>query len=448
MTTRQLISAATVACACALMADGVPEAGNVSMTQDPFSREVTITYTLANAPAVVTLDIQTNGPNGWVSIGGEHIDCFSQDSDVWKKVSGKETYTIKWNPDLSWPSNKVTLADGGVKAVLTAWALDDTPDYMVADITSAAEPNSQRYYPSVDFLPGGLFGKDDYRTTKLVMRKIHAKNVRWTMGSVLEPSRTASEATHDVTLTNNYYIGVFEVTQTQFQQIAGFNNSSFKIEGAMRSANMVSFNALRCATVNSATYAGSGLPTDAPYAGSFLDILNRRTGLDFDLPGEAQWEYACRAGHGEGRWGDGSYISDATDAGIPGRCQYTGGKIWNGSEYVLPSGSTTGPTNGTAIVGSYVPNSWGLYDMHGNQYEYCLDWYEADISSLNGAINIDPENPLNTRAGQVAGAKRVRRGGAYHTVATACRPAARIDFDPKSADSTWGFRLVCRAGLK
>ena len=123
MTTRQLISATTVACACALMADGVPEAGNVSMTQDPFSREVTITYTLTNAPAVVTLDIQTNGPNGWVSIGGEHIDCFSQDSDVWKKVSGKETYTIKWNPDQSWPSNKVTMADGGVKAVVTAWAL-------------------------------------------------------------------------------------------------------------------------------------------------------------------------------------------------------------------------------------------------------------------------------------------------------------------------------------
>ena len=428
MTTRQLISAATVACACTMLADGVPEAGNVTMTQDAFSREVTITYMLANAPAIVTLDIQTNSPSGWASIGGEHINCFSQDSDVWKKVSGKETYTIKWNPDQSWPSNKVTMADGGVKAVVTAWALDDTPDYMVVDITSTAAPNSPMYYPSVACLPGGLFGKDDYRTTKLVMRKIHAKNVRWTMGSILETSRDASnEATHDVTLTNNFYIGVFEVTQSQFYEVAGFNNSHFQVEGAMRPVNNVSFNSLR---------------------GSFLDILNSRTGLDFDLPGEAQWEYACRAGHGEMRWGDGTYISDTTDAGIPGRCQYTGGKIWDGSSYNFPNTSLTGPTNGTAIVGSYAPNSWGIYDMHGNQYEYCLDWYEADISSLNGAVNIDPENPLKTRAGQVNGSTRVRRGGAYHTVATACRSATRNSFNPANADGTWGFRVVCRAGLK
>jgi len=444
MTSRHLISAMAAVCACALVADGVPEAGNVTMTQDSLTREVTITYTLANAPAVVTLDIQTNGPNGWVSIGGEHIDCFSSDSDVWKKVSGKETYTIKWNPDVSWPSNKVTIADGGVKAVVTAWALDDTPDYMVVDITSAAVQNSQRYYPSVEFLPGGLFGRDDYRTTKLVMRKIRAKNVRWTMGSIFETSRSAaSEATHDVTLTNNYYIGVFEVTQAQLYQIAGFNNSTFKTEGAMRSANSISFNAIRCAAVTSATYVGSGSPTDAPYTGSFLDILNKRTGLDFDLPGEAQWEYACRAGQGESRWGDGTYFTSATDAGMPGRCKVNGGYI----DGTTAPGTGASPANGTAIVGSYAPNAWGIYDMHGNQYEYCLDWYTADISGLNGAINIDPVDPSKTLAG-TAGSTRVRRGGAYHVAASSCRSAARIEFNPGNSDGTWGFRLVCRAGLK
>ncbi len=449
MKTRHLIKAITATCVCALMADGVPEAGNVTMTQDASSREVTITYALTNAPAVVTLDIQTNGPNGWVSIGGEHIDCFSPDSDVWRKVEGKDTYSIKWHPDQSWPSNKVTVADGGVKAVVTAWALDDTPDYMVVDIANAAEKNSQRYYPSAEFLPGGLLGRDEYRTTKLVMRKVRAKNVRWTMGSIYEQGRTANEATHDVVFTNNFYIGVFEVTQSQFYQVAGFNNSAYKIDGAMRPVNQVSFNALRCAAVTSATYAGNGSPADKPYTGSFLDILNSRTGLDFDLPGEAQWEFACRAGHGESRWGDGSYFSSGTDdLGVPGRCWYTGGKLWTGTEWILVNSAVAGPTNGTAIVGSYAPNSWGIYDMHGNQYEYCLDWFEDDISSLGGAINIDPANPLNTLAGKVAGSTRVRRGGAYHTVASACRPAARLGCNPATADGTWGFRLVCRAGLK
>ena len=324
---------------------------------------------------------------------------------------------------------------------------------MVVDISGSATPLSQRYYPSVDFLPGGLLENDAYRTSNLVMRKIRAKNVRWTMGTISEKGRNAdTEKTHEVMLTNNYYIGVFEVTQAQLYLIAGINGASYQMEGAMRPAGGVSFNALRCNSANTGTCpcVGGNWP-DAPYEGSVLGILNARTGLDFDLPGEAQWEFACRAGTGEGRWGDGSPILESDyDPNLPGRYKNNGGNVLNTAEppsFVLPPYSST-PENGPATAGSYAPNAWGLYDMHGNAFELCLDWFENDITQLNGAINIDPANPLYTLGGN-AGAARVRRGGSYHAARSDCRSGFRLGADPSSvAGEMWGFRLTCRAGLK
>ena len=205
---------AASAAVSAATADLVPEVSGVTMSQPPNSRRVTINYTLANAPAVVTLDVQTNRTGAatadaadWVSIGGENIRFVT--GDVWKKVEVGER-TITWRSDRSWRGHKVD----AVRAVVTAWSLDNTPDYLVVDISEKAQQNAQRYYPSAAFLPGGLLGNPDYRTTSIVLRKVMAKDVTWTMGStVLETHRNAAnEATHKVTLTNSYYFGVFPVT--------------------------------------------------------------------------------------------------------------------------------------------------------------------------------------------------------------------------------------------
>ena len=130
----------------------VPRVSNTQMTQ-AVNRLVTITYELADGPAVITLDIETNvtGTAEWVSIGGENIQQVT--GDVWKKVE-TGSHTIQWRPDLSWPDHKI--ADGGARAAITAWALDNTPDYMVVDVSSAAQPNTQKYYPAVEFLPAHL----------------------------------------------------------------------------------------------------------------------------------------------------------------------------------------------------------------------------------------------------------------------------------------------------
>ena len=117
-------------------------------------------------------------------------------------------------PTVDWQDR--VLPANGVRAVVKAWALDDKPDYMVVPLTDL-QIDGESYYPSVDFLPGGLLENAAYRTSKLVMRKIMAKDVTWKMGSSNEPGRNSTwEGYYDVTLTNNYYIGVFEVTKAQY----------------------------------------------------------------------------------------------------------------------------------------------------------------------------------------------------------------------------------------
>ena len=444
----------------------IPEVSNVTMEQAQ-NRRVTITYQLADAPAVVTLDIQTNANTsaaaddpGWTSIGGQII-CNAR-GDVWRTVGNGlaegQTFsgTITWHPDKSWPGpdgNGFKIAANGARARVTAWPIDNTPDYMAVDVSAAAQPGTQTYYPAADFVPGGVTN-GLYKTTTLLMRKIMAKDVKWTMGSTtLETKRNATrEATHQVTLTNNYYIGVFPVTQAQWDLIqpsrtapSYYNNAA---DRAMRPVEQVCYNEIRNAANSTTANTAYDWPAD-PNPSSFRGKLRTKTGIDFDLPSEAQWEFAARAGNGDTKWGDGSGIlnSDA-DANLDklGRYQRNGGQVLSGSSYANPAQSC-GATNGTAIVGSYAPNDWGLYDTAGNVWEWCLDWYADDITAHGGKVNIDPATPANTLSG-ASGAGRVRRGGSWLNSAGYCRPAYRPEATPSDRGSSYGFRLYCTAGLQ
>jgi len=451
MKTNKILFAAFAAVSVASLHAAVPEVSAVTMSQDA-NRLVTITYTLADAPAVITLDVQTNATGDvWASIGGEAV-C-NASGDVWKKVGADLTegnsgsYTISWHPDLSWPDHKV--AAGGARAVVTAWALDNTPDYMVVDISNAAQPDTQTYYPGAEFVPGGV-SNGLYKTTTFLMRKIMAKDVKWTMGSTtLEPGRqSAREATHQVTLTNNYYIGVYQTTQAQWALIQTANPTPSKFSNAedcaMRPVENVSYNEMRTSAdknANSAYY----WPAD-PNPDSFLGKLRTKTGIDFDLPSEAQWEFAARAGNGDTKWGNGSGIVNGyEDANLKklGRYKYTGGWVNN----TTSPADTCRATNGTAIVGSYAPNSWGIYDMSGNVWELCLDWYEDNINARNGAVNINPSAPSKTLSGE-NGSTRVSRGGSFGSDAGSCRAAYRAGDNPTYQGRDDGFRVACTAGLK
>ena len=445
MNIKKLTATTFAVAASATLTAAVPEISGVTMAQAS-DRLVTITYTLADAPAVVTVDVQTNVTGDvWASIGGEAV--WNATGDVWKKVE-TGSHTITWRPDHSWPDHKI--ADGGARAVVTAWALDNTPDYMAVDVSAAAQPDTQTYYPAADFVPGGVTN-GLYKTTMLLMRKVMAKDVKWTMGSTsTETDRAAArEGTHQVTLTNNYYIGVYPVTQSQWGVVA--TNSSqkgyFTTEPAMRPMEQVCYNEIRNAANRTTANASYNWPND-PNPSSFLGLLRSKTGLDFDLPSEAQWEFAARAGNGVGYWGDGSAIKNAsTDANLNllGRYQYNGGKI--GANSGTDPAATCEVTNGTAVVGSYAPNAWGLYDTAGNVWEWCLDWYEEDITAQGGAVNIDPETPANTLSG-ASGANRVARGGCWNFAAGFCRPAFRGNYAPTNRNYNNGFRVLCSAGLR
>ena len=145
MKIQRFLSVFAVAAAFELFA-AVPEVSNVGMSQNS-DGIVSVNYTLSNASAVITLDIQTNvtvnSAEKWVSIGGETVS--RADGDVWKVVAAG-THKINWDAASNWADRKIPAK--GIRAVVTAWALDNTPDYMAVDISAGAQKDTQKYYPA------------------------------------------------------------------------------------------------------------------------------------------------------------------------------------------------------------------------------------------------------------------------------------------------------------
>ncbi len=410
----------------------VPEVSAVTMTQRANSRIVDIGYTLSVEEAIVTLSIETNG----VAIPDSAVTRLQ--GDVSAMVQPGTGKSIVWNAGADWPEHSVTNA----KARVTAWQTNSPPLYCVVDLVDGTVATSYpvTYYVSADAVPGGVMN-DLYKTTRLAMRKISATGAEgFKMGSPSsEVYRDSNrEDWHDVVLTKDYYAGVYEVTQSQWQQVMGdvrpwparWNNADDKL---MRPVESVSYYDIReniGADDSVVDWPLNALVT----ADSFMGRLRLKTGqASFDLPTDAQWEYACRAGM-TGALNDGTAnltnINSDARIDLLGRYQYDGGKILDGTWNNPPQDCTA--ENATAIAGTYLPNAWGLYDMHGNVYEWCLDWH---VDHLGTGAMTDP-------LGAVAGSLRVNRGGSWYKSASYCRSAHRSSFSSSSRNDSIGFRLV------
>ena len=415
---------ACASCAATLFgtATDVPVVSDVTFNQPGGGRTVTVTYNLQYAPAIVTMDVLTNG----VSIGAGNI--VSLEGDVGQVVQ-PGARQLKWFAKRDWPEQLIR--ENIVSVRLRAWSLFSPPPYMVADLETASNVT---YYVSADAIPGGVTN-NLYKTSRLVMRRIDAAGVRWNMGAhATENGYTSSrpqEKIHSVQLTNDYYIGIFELTQGQWKRIAGFYQSADVTTDGVREVyplQNVAFTEMReAAPVSSgnppALDSNSSYIFPAPPApNSFLGKLSSLTGVAFDLPSECEWEYACRAGNYGAKWGDGSLILTA------------GGAADVEDANLARLGAYKKNANAIQPVGSYEPNSWGLYDMHGNLWEMCLDWYGVDITALDGAVN--PTPPSNNR--------RVDRGGAKHSTQYQCRSAYRDSDNPQGRSAGIGYRLVSR----
>ena len=206
------------------------------------------------------------------------------------------------------------------------------------------------------------------------------------MGATSEKENPYSweKPVHQVTLTNDYYIGKYEVTQALWQSVMGSNPSEFK--GDNLPVEQVSWN-------------------DGQ---EFISKLNRMTGRKFRLPTEAEWEYAARGGKKSRgyQYSGSSNISDVA---------------W----YDENSGSKTRP------VGTKQANELGIYDMTGNVWEWCQDWYGSYVSSSQ-------TNPI----GAVSGSLRVVRGGGLYSNAWTCRSSFRNRGTPDYRGNNGGLRLV------
>ena len=423
-------TAMALACSMAALASApVVKDGSVTMTQDPSTRLVTINYEIEGEPAIVTVDICTNG----VSIGGENLRYFA--GDVNRKVS-VDSHTCTWRPDKAWPGHLIT--NGSVSAVVTAWATNAPPPYMVVSLTVKDDIT---FYADAGSLPGGVTN-DVYKTECLVLRHIPAANVRWRMGSPEDEwKRTANEKSHYVTLANDFYLGVYEVTQRQYELMTGKRPSYFTndVYYATRPVEMVLPRDLRG---SSADWPTTGHVVDGS---SFFGKLRAQVSdaVAFDLPLEAQWEFACRAGTTSALY-TGKELEADCDTSSPNLQEIARFKQTQAAEE-LTTTPTSGisyedTTRGTAKVGSYRENGYGLYDMIGNVLEWCLDYWCADVSEINPETGASEATSTTTL-------KRVKRGGCYAHSPQRLRSAYRIDGDYNKTRASDGFRVCAPVGI-
>ena len=405
-----------------LAAGGAVQVTDVSMQPRwPWNGLVDITYSLecdetdeAGNPAQMTVllsgyDRVLDRRVAMTAVTGPGVDS---------PVSAGGPYTVTWyaaqdEPEFHSSSFEITVT-AAIKVIY--------PLYLVVDLSGGPDAAN---YPVRYSSTGPNLSNDTCRTTELWLRRIPKGT--FLMGSPAggELGWEFSETQHQVTLTQDYYIGVFECTQRQYELVMGTKPSYFNNADcyATRPVEKVSYNDLRGTSAN----AGAGWPASGHVvdASSFFGELQAKTGMTFDLPTEVQWEYACRAGTTTALNSGKNLIAtgECPNMAEVGRYGYNGGSGYSQS-------CTT--ANGTAKVGSYLPNAWGLYDMHGNVWEWCLDWY-GDYPT---AAVSDPVGPSS-------GSYRVLRGGSWGDYgARFCRSANRIGcYGPSHRSYYSGFRV-------
>ena len=408
-----LIASFVVACGVAFAT--VPEVSNIVLEQGS-DRVVRVSYDLTGGTAAITMDVLTNG----VPIGRSYLVNAKGDVDTYVKPGvGRR---ITWNPLVGWPDSTAR----SISVRLVARAANEPPAYMAVDLVGE-NAGTIKFYGSVDELPGGI-GSDVYRTTKLLMRRIPAANIPWKMGKA-GASQEAVDARHRVALQKDFWLGVFEVTQEQYKNVMGEYKGYFTASRATRPVESVSYHEVRANTAAKQ----ARFPQGQPYSTSFMGTLRNVAALDFDLPTEAQWEYACRAGTETGYYNGTEDAQPTSVIGLAGSAS-------------SPAATTEPADGGTKRVGSHDPNGFGLYDMYGNVSEWCVDCYNEVLygqESLQGET-IDPCNwntPMTDSEDNDKNNTYVRRGGGWRDLAKFGTSSRRYYW--ANAVNSIGFRVMC-----
>ena len=292
----------------------------------------------------------------------------------------------------------------------TGWSrgvISGKAPYLVIDLSQG--PSAERF-PCYEMWsrPGMCDWPREYKTEKLVFKRIEPGT--FTMGSrASEIGRRSDywhgdESAHDVTIPNAYYIGIFELTIGQDKKIWDYRETSYSGWDEACPAFYMNYWNARGDLSSSVDWPNSSLVQPL----SLMGVLRAKTGIGtIDLPTEAEWEYACRAGTTTA-FNNGSNLANASpdsDSDLDMIARY----------------KANGVDSGVAPVGSFEPNDWGLYDMHGNVAEWCLDSY-----------------------GQSSQTARVLRGGGHADEPRDCRSASRYGFQRKELNVNNGMRVAIR----
>jgi uncharacterized repeat protein (TIGR02543 family) len=323
-----------------------------------------VAYEATYTPNTYTVKFNANGGSGSMNVESFTYDtakaltanAFTRNGFNFKGWAETATATTAKYTNGQSVKNLMT---SGTKNLYAVW---EPRLYMIIDLSGGANATS---YPIsyLDAVPSSGFTNNTYRTTKLVLRRIDP-------GTFVMGSDQKNES-HRVTLTKSFYIGIFAMTQKQYALVMGTNpvSSGSSDYGNGYPVYSVSYDTIR-GTANGAKWPSSS----AVDSTSFMGKLRARTQFNFDLPTEAQSEYACRAGTTTSYYWGNSLNSDYA---------------WGTRLY--------------HVVGEKKPNAWGLYDMLGNVREWCLDWRkDPDLRPFG----TDPKGPTSSLTNE-----RILRGG-------------------------------------
>lgn len=284
------------------------------------------------------------------------------------------TYTIYFSKEgYENLTQTVTVKDGKKETLAVTMMKTSVPQPQVAaTATTTTTPSAT--------------GNRTFNVNGVSFEMVEVKGGTFTMGGTSEQGSDAydfEKPTHSVTL-SDYYIGKFEVTQELWQAVMGNNPSYFK--GNNLPVEQVSWNDVQ----------------------EFIRKLNQKTGANFRLPTEAEWEYAARGGNKSNGY---KYSGSNTIGNVAWYWDNSGGK--------------------THQVGTKTPNELGIYDMSGNVWEWCQDWY----GDYSGGSQYNPTGPSSS-------SRRVLRGGCWGPSAGYCRVSYRGNYYPDYGSDGYGFRLV------
>ena len=407
--------------------------------QWPWSTDVKVEYKVTGVTSPVNIAVRAF--NGDAELDSSNLESSISGERYGIAEDGVGSFVI--DPVKAFGTAKVALANFKVKLSLTpAAATINEVIYKVFDLSTGACQDITRadFYngkvedgdfvtdytslhsrflaPSSEMIGDvliwtGVTNNVKYKTTHLVMRKIPAANKIWTMGALpTETGARAEETNHLVKLTKDFYMGVFEITQKQYTLLVGNNPSS----GTTREdADVLPVNKL---------FYGNLEANNNNTACEFVKrVRAKTTNINFCLPTEAQWEFACRAGSVSALY-SGRFVSEG---GLwSGNDGQTNPLAWFGGENDTQGNSAIDGVRAQHPVGQKLPNAFGLYDMYGNVLEFTTDLLNtgSDYISTFGA-NWRPGDVVVDPNVTATGSKFVLRGGSFYKAAAYCRSGCR-----------------------